>query len=109
MSDVEPEQALTVDVRREAGGVVVAVVGELDLHESRRLSSAVSELVSEPVERIELDATGLAFIDSAGIRAILLARSAITERGISFVISGVSPPIRRVMEIAGAEALLPEA
>jgi anti-sigma B factor antagonist len=108
MSGVEPVQELTVSIRREARGAVIEVEGELDLHESRRLSAAVAELLSEPVELVELDATALTFIDSAGVRAILLARSGAAERGIRFLISGVSPPIRRVMEIAGAEDLLPE-
>jgi anti-sigma B factor antagonist len=108
MSSVEPEQELTISIRREARGAVIEVEGELDLHESARLSAAVAELLTEPVELVELDATALTFIDSAGIRAILLARSGAAERGVRFVISGVSPQIRRVMEIAGAEDLLPD-
>jgi hypothetical protein len=42
------------------------------------------------------------------LRAILLARAGAAEQGVTFLISGVSPQIRRVMEIAGAEDLLPD-
>jgi anti-sigma B factor antagonist len=108
MSGVEPEQQLTVSIRREASGAVIAIDGELDLYGSQRLRAAVAELLTEPVELVELDATGLTFIDSAGVRAILLARSGAAERGVRFRISGVSPQIRRVMEIAGAGHLLPD-
>jgi anti-anti-sigma factor len=108
MEGVQPEQGLTVSIRRKASGAVIELAGELDLHESTRLSAAVAELLSEQIELVELEATALTFIDSAGIRAILLARSGAAERGVRFLVSGVSPPIRRVMEIAGAEELLPE-
>jgi anti-anti-sigma factor len=108
MSGVEPGQELTVNIRREARSAVIELAGELDLHESRRLSAAVAEILSERVELVELDATALTFIDSAGLRAILLARAGAAEQGVTFLISGVSPQIRRVMEIAGAEDLLPD-
>ena len=108
MSGVEPEQQLTVSIRRRARGAVIEVGGELDLYESGRLSAVVADLLREPVELVELDATALTFIDSAGIRAILLARSGAAERGVRFLISGVSPQIRRVIEIAGAQDLLPD-
>ena len=108
MSGVEPGQELTVSIRREARSAVIELAGELDLHESRRLSAAVAEILSERVELVELDATALTFIDSAGLRAILLARAGAAEQGVTFLISGVSPQIRRVMEIAGAEDLLPD-
>jgi anti-anti-sigma factor len=108
MSGVEPEQELTVGIRREARSAVIELAGELDLHESGRLSAAVAEILTEGVELLELDATALTFIDSAGLRAILLARSGAADQGVTFLISGVSPQIRRVMEIAGAEDLLPD-
>jgi stage II sporulation protein AA (anti-sigma F factor antagonist) len=86
--------------------VVVALVGELDLHGSDRLAVEVQQALREPVELLELDVTRLTFADSAGLRAVLLARSAAESNGATFRISDVSPPVGRVIEIAGLGDLL---
>lgn len=109
MDGASPDQVVEVSARREGAGVVVAVVGELDLQGADRLSAAVAEALADPVEFVDIDARRLTFIDSAGIRAILLARADVEGRGGTLRVSGVLPAVRRIMEIAGAEAILPAA
>lgn len=104
----EGDQILTMTTRREGTTAVIELEGELDLHESSRLTAEISHLLTEPVETVEIDTTALTFIDSAGVRAVLLARTDAADRGIDLRLSRVSPAVRRVLEIAGAAELLPK-
>lgn len=109
-NDPSGTEVLSISSRREGRRVVVELEGELDLHGSDRLAVEVQQALSEPVELIELDATRLTFADSAGLRAVLLARAAAESSGTAFRISAVSPPVGRVIEIAGlGDLLLPAA
>ena len=106
MDGARGDEGLTLATRREGARVVVELVGELDLHESERLGAVMSEVMAEPTGAIELDAAKLTFTDSAGIRAMLVARADAKDRGIEFEVSRVSPPVDRILRIAGATDLL---
>ena len=107
MEGATPDQVVEVSARREGTGAVVEVAGELDLHGADRLSAVVADVLAEGVTAVDIDARELTFIDSGGIRAILLARADAQSRGITLRLSEVSPAVRRILEIAGADAILP--
>lgn len=106
MEDASHDEVLTVSTHSDEARVVVALAGELDLHEAKRLSAAVSEVLMGPVTAIEVDARKLTFIDSAGIRAVLVARADAERLGVAFRLSGASTAVRRIMRIAGVEDLM---
>jgi anti-anti-sigma factor len=109
-NDPSSTEVLSISSRRDGRRVVVELVGELDLHGSDRLAAEVQRALGEPPELLELDATRLTFADSAGLRAVLLARAAAESRGVVFRVAAVSPPVGRVIEIAGlGDLLLPAA
>lgn len=102
------DQVLVISTERVGTGAVIGLDGELDLHESERVSAAIADVLADPISILEVEADGLTFIDSAGVRVMLLARAEAERRGITFRFSGVSPEVRRVMEIAGVGDLLPK-
>jgi anti-anti-sigma factor len=109
-NDPSSIEVLSISSRRDGVRVVVELEGELDLHGSDRLATEVQHALREPIELLELDATRLTFADSAGLRAVLLARTEAESNGAVFRISAVSPPVGRVIEIAGlGDLLLPAA
>ena len=75
MSD--PQEPITVTTRFDQGAALIALTGELDLHSSGVLGEAMDEVLaaSPAPSAIDLDASGLSFADSAGLRALLLARN----------------------------------
>jgi anti-anti-sigma factor len=97
---------LVLSTRRDGGRAVVALVGELDLHGSDRLTAEVAGALGDQVEVLDLDARGLRFVDSAGLRALLLARGEAERKGVSFQLSEVTAPVRRVIDLAGLTDLL---
>ena len=66
----------------------------------------VSEAVAARPVSITVEARGLTFVDSSGLMAIMRARDAATEAGVTFRVSEPSPPLRRITEICGLEGLL---
>jgi anti-anti-sigma factor len=106
MEGGSPEQVVEVSARRDGAQAVIKVAGELDLQGADRFSAVATEVLAEPVEHVEIDARRLTFIDSAGIRAILLARADAQSKGSAFTLSGASAAVRRIIEIAGASIIL---
>ena len=81
------------------GRVRMLVQGEIDLADERPLIDEVDAVVggSDDVV-VELDLAGVDFIDSSGLRALLLLRRAHGER---VLVGARSAPVQRVLEIAG--------
>jgi anti-anti-sigma factor len=102
---VEVPEEFSVSAQREGSHVTVTVTGELDLHSSTVLTERLAELTD--VTDIELDAGGVSFIDSAGLRALLMASKAASDRGAGLRVVVLSDQVARVIEIAGVTDLLP--
>jgi anti-anti-sigma factor len=105
-NDPTTHEVLAVSSRRDGRRVVVQLVGELDLHGSDRLSDEVAQALRDPIDVLDLDARGLRFVDSAGLRALLLARGEAERKGVAFQLSEVTAPVNRVIDLAGLGDLL---
>lgn len=102
-------QVLVITSRREGNRAVVELGGELDLHGSDRLTAEVQRVLNDEsgkLKRVEIDARELTFADSAGLRAVLLARAEAQTTGVTFMVTAVSPSVERVIEMAGLTDVL---
>src|SRR4051794_33684058 len=82
-------------VAEDAGdALVLSLSGELDLVSEPILASALEHAESRPAVRIDL--SGLAFMDSTGLRALLSAAREVT--GLELV-GPLQPPVRRLLEL----------
>jgi anti-sigma B factor antagonist len=97
---------LSISSRRDGTKVVVALDGELDLHGAGLLDAELRRALDAPLSSIEIDASGLEFVDSSGLRSIMLARSEAEAVGATFRVTSVSATVGRVIEIAGLSDLL---
>jgi anti-sigma B factor antagonist/stage II sporulation protein AA (anti-sigma F factor antagonist) len=90
--------ALSTEARD--GARIVAVKGELDLSTHEQLSE---QLVSEAGsgEPVIVDLSSCEFIDSSGIRALLMGMKA-GERG-GFAVAGPGPQVLRILEMTGLD------
>ena len=98
-SRVGAQEHLRVDVRREADRVVLRLEGELDLASSPILERALgaAEVTQAPLLVLDLDE--LSFVDSTGLRVILLAHEAARSRAQEFAITPGSPQVQRLLSI----------
>jgi anti-sigma B factor antagonist len=92
--------AFAVAVDQSADPVVVRVQGELDLSTAPSLAQALTEAAPSSAT-VVVDLSGVGFIDSSAIGALLTAGRARTEAGGRLQIGSRSNAVDRVLEIAG--------
>lgn len=84
----------------------IELVGDLDVAGAGRLRELGSSALStDGVERLVLDMAGVIFVDSSGLGALIHLRSAAEAEGAVLILSGRSPTVRRVFELAGLARL----
>jgi anti-anti-sigma factor len=111
-SDAVPVEQIDVGAVRISSHLVgstasVAMSGELDLHSAGDLIRSVQHLVATgTIDDLGLDLSGLEFIDSSGLHAILRCRNHLLEHGIALRVVAVSPPVARVIHLAGLDDTL---
>jgi anti-sigma B factor antagonist len=94
------------DVLYAYGGAAIALQGEFDMTGTDRFRSCVNEALATHPRSLIVDAYGLTFIDSSGLKALLHARAAATDAGVAFRVSEPSPALRWMAEVTGVEDLL---
>src|SRR4051812_36494517 len=67
------DRGLTVEIRREADRIVLLLEGDLDMQNAATLDRQLLAAERTDASQIVLDLRGLRFIDSSGLRSILLA------------------------------------
>ena len=85
---------------------VVTLSGELDAGTAGRLRSLLNELLLAGKSNLVLDLSGLTFIDSAGLAALLSAAKGTRRGGGRLLLSGPAPTVRKVMALTGIDVVL---
>lgn len=75
-----------------------AVTGEIDAHTAPAISAAVSERGSGS---LEIDLSGVDFVDSSGLRALIEAHQQIEAGGGSLTLARPSAVVKRLFDISG--------
>lgn len=87
---------------------VIIVDGELDASGTELFAACVSAVLERRPTSIAIDAQSLSFMDSSGLRSMLIARAAAEDAGVPFCITQPSPAVRRMVERTGLEYRLLE-
>ena len=82
------------------GASAIAVSGELDIETAPRLSEEVERAVWSTVGAFVLDLSGLTFLDSSGLHALLRARAFLAREDRPLVLVCPPGPARRVLDLA---------
>jgi anti-sigma B factor antagonist len=75
--------------------------GDLDLANSRDLGRYLATQLDGQARQVELDLSGVEFIDSNGLHALIHAHHAATARGSQVVLVSPSPAVARLLELTG--------
>ncbi len=79
---------------------VLALEGEIDLHESPRVKEKLNPLIEQKLPSVFVDLTGVSYIDSSGIAVLIDAMQRIQAYGGKLALFGIRENVRTVFEIA---------
>lgn len=93
---------LQIDSRQQDEAAVLALSGELDIASAPDFERALADLDgSEATSRLVLDLSELTFMDSTGLRALLLARQRAVESDRELILRPGPRQVQRVFELSG--------
>jgi anti-sigma B factor antagonist len=103
--DGAPQLAL----RDDADGPrhVLVLSGELDMASSPALEDAVRGICTDSAEALTVDLSGLTFMDSTGLRVVLLAKELCEHHRCEFLVIPGPAQIQRLFEVTGILERLP--
>ena len=91
---------LTVETARNGSVAIVSPTGELDLSGAELLEAELERLAGDPaLASIVLDLRGLEFMDSSGLRLVILADQRAREAGRRLALVQGPDAVRRVFEV----------
>jgi anti-anti-sigma factor len=107
---VDHTETLRVDVTDDEGSIFVVLVGDLDASVAglarARIDDAFEGADARSVDRVIVDASGLAFCDSTGLSILVRAREDADRRGIELSVRSLSEPMRELLRLTGLDSLL---
>ena len=109
---VHADQGTSGPIRLEVESVqrddrnTLVLSGELDLASAWALTESVERLATESPRALSIDLSALTFMDSTGLRAVLLARAACIDSGHDFSLKPGPPAVQRIFELTGLIAEL---
>jgi stage II sporulation protein AA (anti-sigma F factor antagonist) len=81
--------------------LLVAASGRLDGNTSQEFAARLDPLISRAEPRLVLDMSGIEFISSAGLRAVLSLFRKIKAAKGAFALCAVQPSVLEVLDISG--------
>jgi anti-anti-sigma factor len=101
MSDLPSQKAFSVRTERRGATAVVVPTGELDIATAPALEQELEHAFDGASERVVLDLRELQFIDSSGLRTLLMARRKAASAEADFALVAGDRALERTLEIAG--------
>ncbi len=75
--------------------------GELDLVSSGLLETRIAELCTDGASQIVLEMGELSFMDSTGLRALLVSQELCSVNACRLLVGALSPQVTRLLELSG--------
>ena len=92
---------VSIDEHAE-GFSVVAVRGEVDLHTAEKFQQAVERAAgSDGACAVVVDMSGVAFMDSTALSALVRSKDSLEKRGASLRLAAPSHAVERIFSVTG--------
>lgn len=84
---------------------IASVIGRVDAMNAMDFEKKVKDLIAQGAKTIVMDMTALEYINSAGIRSILLLAKSIRSSKGKMCFAGMQPSVEEVFDISGFKSL----
>jgi anti-sigma B factor antagonist len=85
------------------GWVSITVEGEVDLATVSELQSAIDDVYANGAKPLVVDLTSTSFMDSTGLKALVLANRRFTEADREFAVAVSGGPVSRLIDLSGVD------
>lgn len=87
-----------------SGWHCIAVIGEIDLATVPELEMAIESVYSGNSHPLVVDLTKSSFMDSTGLKALVMANRRFDESGRPFALAVSGGPVSRLIDLSGVES-----
>lgn len=95
------ELSIATNPTPERYGIVVT--GEIDISNADKLRNAIDLALEQPTDAVELDFSGVSYIDSTGIGVLVGAAHHAEGHAKAFSVTGAQPSVLRVAQLLGVD------
>jgi anti-anti-sigma factor len=95
-----PDEFVT-SLDRDAATATVALRGEVDIQTVDQVRAVLAEALAAGPQEIVVDLTGLTFIDSTGLGALIFGFQRARDAGVRFRLAHASPAVRQILVLSG--------
>ncbi len=93
--------------RDNRGVVIVSVVGEIDAYTAPKIRGGIRAAITDPdTTRLRVDLTGVSFLDSSGISALIRCQSEADSHGVALVVANPQAQPLKVLDMVGLTEFL---
>lgn len=100
-------EILTMELEQDGEAIVIRPSGELDMSTAPVLDAALREAMDSERTQVIVDLGGLSFIDSTGLRLLVVAAERSRKAGNRLRLLRGSEPVERMLEVSGLQRSLP--
>jgi anti-sigma B factor antagonist len=101
-----PQPGLKIRREEASNTHTLRLSGELDLTSAGILETSIAEICADGASEVVLDMSELRFMDSTGLRSLLVSQEVCTVNDCSFSIGSLTPQVERLLELSGMEGRL---
>jgi len=95
---------LTINKRELSNGwVSLAVEGEVDLATVEDLQAAIDAVLADSGDHLVVDLTSSTFMDSTGLKALVMSHRKFDDAGRAFAIAVDGGPVSRLIDLSGVD------
>ena len=86
--------------------IILRISGRLDTNKAGEFEDKILSLLNKDIKKVLMDMTGLEYINSTGLRTLLLATKKLHRDEGFFILYGISNKIKEILDTAGFTSIL---
>ncbi|KQY59853.1 hypothetical protein ASD11_10035 [Aeromicrobium sp. Root495] len=98
--------SLSIHDRHDGDFHVITLTGDIDIETARDLRAHFIEHVTDPASRVVVDMSGVEFMDSSGLGALVGGWQILRDTG-ELRVAGALPAVERVFRLTGMHEVFP--
>jgi anti-anti-sigma factor len=96
---------MTLNEENNGKVFVLVLSGKLDIEGAKMLVEKMTQILDGGERHIVLDFTDISYINSAGLRGLILVAKQLASSGGKLVLAAVSEPNQNILEISGLTSI----